>query len=68
MQQAAAPQQYVRPPDLSSFGDGLLWGAALLLHSLGQTAHFKLTDLNTLLLESHQLGWRAGMHGHANSA
>ena len=48
-----------RLPDLSSYGDGLVWGAALLLHSLGQTAHFKLTDLTTLLLESHQLGWRS---------
>ena len=56
-------QPQVRPPDLSSYGDGLVWGAALLLHSLGQTAHFKLTDLTTLLLESHQLGWcSTGVH------
>lgn len=56
-------QPQVRLPDLSSYGDGLVWGAALLLHSLGQTAHFKLTDLTTLLLESHQLGWRStGVH------
>lgn len=52
-------QLQVRLPDLSSYGDGLVWGAALLLHSLGQTAHFKLTDLTTLLLESHQFGWRS---------
>ena len=53
----------MRLPDLSSYGDGLVWGAALLLHSLGQTADFRLTDLTTLLLESHQLGWRStGVH------
>lgn len=62
-QQPLPGQLQVRLPDLSSYGDGLVWGAALLLHSLGQTAHFRLTDLTTLLLESHQLGWRGtGVH------
>lgn len=56
-------QPQVRLPDLSSYGDGLVWGAALLLHSLGQTAQFKFTDLTILLLESHPLGWRStSMH------
>ena len=54
-QHMPSQQQSRRPADLSSYGDGLMWGAALLLHSLGQTAHFQLTDLTTLLLDRHQL-------------
>ena len=50
--------QYSRPVELSSYGDGLLWGAGLLLHLLNQTAWFKLTDLSALIVQRQQLEYR----------
>lgn len=47
-----------RPVELSSYGDGLLWGASLLLHLLNQTAWFKLTDLSSLVVQRQQLEYR----------
>ncbi len=44
--------------ELSSYGDGLLWGAGLLLHLLNQTAWFKLTDLSALIVQRQQLEYR----------
>ncbi|KAL0041117.1 hypothetical protein WJX77_005471 [Trebouxia sp. C0004] len=56
--------QYPRPVELSSYGDGLLWGAGLLLHLLNQTAWFKLTDLTALIVQRQQLEYRtAGPNG-----
>ena len=49
----------MRPVELSSYGDGLLMGAGLLLHLLNQAAWFKLTDLTTLVLQRQQLEYRA---------
>lgn len=50
--------QQSRPVELSSFGDGLLWGAALLLHLLNQKAWFKLTDLSCLVVQRQQLEYK----------
>jgi len=44
--------------ELSSYGDGLLWGAGLLLHLLNQTAWFQLTDLSALIVQRQQLEYR----------
>ena len=44
--------------ELSSYGDGLLWGGGLLLHLLNQTAWFKLTDLSALIVQRQQLEYR----------
>ena len=50
--------QFSRPVEFSSYGDGLLWGAGLLLHLLNQTAWFKLTDLSALIVQRQQLEYR----------
>ena len=50
--------QQTRPVELSSYGDGLLWGAGMLMHLLNQTAWFKLTDLSSLVLQRQQLEYK----------
>lgn len=50
--------QHMRPVELSSYGDGLLWGAGMLLHLLNQTAWFKLTDLSLLVVQRQQLEYK----------
>ena len=50
--------QQSRPVELSSYGDGLLCGAAILLHLLKQTAWFKLTDLSSLVVQRSQLEYK----------
>ena len=50
--------QQTRPVELSSYGDGLLSGAGLLLHLLNQTAWFKLTDLSSLVEQRQQLEYK----------
>lgn len=57
--QGSGQDQAVRPVELSSYGDGLLMGAGLLLHLLNQSAWFRLTDLSTLVLQRQQLEYRA---------
>ena len=57
--QGSGQDQAVRPVELSSYGDGLLMGAGLLLHLLNQSAWFKLTDLSTLVLQRQQLEYKA---------
>ena len=58
--------QQTRPVELSSYGDGLLLGAGLLLHLLNQTAWFKLTDLSSLVVQRQQLEYK-GAGEAANS-
>lgn len=50
--------QPTRPVELSSYGDGLLWGAALLLHLLNQAPWFKLADLSSLVVQRQQLEYK----------
>ena len=57
--QSQGQGQYSRPVELSSYGDGLLWGAGLLLHLLKQAAWFKLTDLSSLVVQRQQLEYRS---------
>ena len=50
--------QQTRPVELSSYGDGLVWGAGMLMHLLNQTAWFKLTDLSSLVVQRQQLEYK----------
>ena len=59
--------QQPRPVELSSYGEGLLSGAALLLHLLNQTAWFKLTDLSSLVVQRQQLEYKGTGNAAASS-